>query len=99
MTDQFQKWDEMCHKIEDILSEYRETIMQRVESENACDEDHTPPDFDNIIVALTDWSLVFAIQDTSPDIDTRGYWTLHIEPRYQLPYRTRGLLESRLDML
>lgn len=88
------RWDELCMKIEGLVQEYHDVILDHNDF-----EDEKPPDWDNILVAMMDWSLVFTIQDTAPSVDDKGYWTLHVEPRHQLPYRTRGLLEERLDFL
>lgn len=100
------QWDQMCAEIEAILLKYRTVILpdESIDDHHDCDDDDctwhaSPPDWDNMIVALGDWSMVFSIQDTNPDASQRGHWVLHIEPRHQLPYRTRGLLENRIEML
>lgn len=97
------RWDELCEKIEVLIREYGDVI---IDQEDICDEHNQQvamgelnmPDFDSPL-SIMDWSLVFSIEDNAKETIARGYWTLHVEPARQLPYRTRGLLESRLDMI
>jgi len=91
------RWNDMTDEIETIIRKYGEIILSEDEVEG-WDGDYDPPDWTNPL-ALTDWSLVIGVADVDPDATKRGYWVLHIEPWHQLPYRTRGLLESRLDEL
>lgn len=93
------RWDELTFKLEQLMMEYKDVIL---DPEDATDEhgiNVALPDWDNMIFALADWSFVFSILDTEPEVDKKGFWVLHIEPANQLPYRTRGLLEHRLDLL
>lgn len=90
-----QRWQEMTDKIEALVREYGDVIYDPDEWAD-WDPVPDPPDWNNPI-SLTDWCLIIGVEDIDPDASTRSHWVLHVEPWQQLPYRTRGLIECRLD--
>jgi hypothetical protein len=89
-------WDEMCDKIEALVREYGHIIHDPEEYDE--EEWGKPPDWKNPL-SITDWMLVIGVEDLELSQEKRGHWVLHACPRNQLPYRSRGLIESVLDDL
>jgi len=97
------RWDELCDKVEALIREYGDVIMDADDVFN--DDGGTPDITDNDLPAWTDpmsildWSLVIAVEDADPEISQRGHWILHLEPWRSPPYRTLGLLTQRIEDL
>lgn len=95
-------WEAMTLEFEALIRKHGKLIFSRAENE-MCEEHRdgcgwNAPNWDSIF-SLQDWSLTLSVEDTAEEAHERGYWVLHVEPWRQLPYRTRGLLETRLDEL
>jgi len=91
------RWGQLCDRIEGLIREYADVLYDERDFED-WETKPKPPNWDNPL-AISDFSLVLCVEDTEPDQIRKGHWVLHVEPLNQLPYRTRGLLEERLDLL